>query len=109
MARNFMYVFERIYKEQNAMQVEFRKIQIKGRRTSTADLKRVRSIISNSNYKVSRECNVLLSYPRMHIEGTEVVLGEPLIMLPDCSLVNIKQLQDIELGRKRAGRRDKGA
>lgn len=38
MARNFMYVYERIYKEQNAMQAEFRKIPVKGKRTSAADV-----------------------------------------------------------------------
>lgn len=56
MARNFMYVYERIYIEQNDMQAEFRKIPIKGKRTSAADVKRVRSIISDSNYKVAQEC-----------------------------------------------------
>ena len=30
----------------------------------------------------------------------EVVLGKPLIMLPDCRLINMEQLKDIELGRK---------
>ncbi len=100
MARNYMYVYERIYKEQNAMQAEFRKIPIKGKRTSAADVKRVRSIISDSNYQVAQECQVIVSYPQMHIEGTEVVLGEPLIMLPDCRLINMEQLKDIELGRK---------
>lgn len=101
MARNFMYVYERIYKEQNAMQTEFRKIPIRGKRTAAADIKRVRSIISDSSYQVAQECQVIVSYPRMHIEGTEVVLGEPLIMLPDCRLISIKELEDIELGRKR--------
>lgn len=101
MARNFMYMYERIHKEQNAMQAEFRKIPVKGKRTSSADIKRVRSIISDSNYQVAQECKVIVSYPQMCIAGTEVVLGEPLIMLPDCRLVNMKQLKDIELGRKK--------
>lgn len=101
MARNFMYVHERIYKEQNAMLAEFRKIPVRGKRTSTADIKRVRNVVSGSGYRVARECQVIVSYPRMRIEGTEVVLGEPLIMLPDCRLVNMEQLKDIELGRKR--------
>ncbi|MBD5464123.1 MAG: hypothetical protein HDR24_13905 [Lachnospiraceae bacterium] len=96
-----MYVYERIYKEQNAMQAKFCKIPIKGKRTSAADIKRVRSIISNSNYQVAQECSVIVSYPKMHIEGTKVVLGEPLIMLPDCRLISIKELEDIELGRKK--------
>ncbi len=101
MARNFMYVYERIYKEQNAMQAELRKIPVKGKRTSAADVKRIRNIISDSNYQVAQECQVIVSYPQMHIEGTEVVLGEPLIMLPDCRLINTEQLKDIELGRKK--------
>ena len=101
MARNYMYVYERIYKEQNTMQAEFRKIPIKGKRTSAADVKRVRNIISDSNYQVAQECQVIVSYPQMCIAGTEVVLGEPLIMLPDCRLINIEQLKDIELGRKK--------
>lgn len=101
MARNYMYVYERIYEEQNAMQAEFRKIPIKGKRTSVADVKRVRSIISDSNYKVAQKCKVIVSYPQMCIAGTEVMLGEPLIMLPDCRLINMEQLKDIELDRKK--------
>lgn len=42
-----------------------------------------------------------MNYPRMHIEGSRVVLGEPLIMLPDCRLISIKELEDIELGREK--------
>lgn len=98
MARNFLYVYERIYKEQNAMQAEFRKIPIRGKRTSAADIKRVHSIISDSSYQIAQECKVIVSYPRMHIEGSEVVLGEPLIMLPDCRLISIEELRKIELG-----------
>lgn len=101
MARNYMYVYERIYKEQNAMQSEFRKIPIKGKRTSAADVKRVRNIIIDSSYQVAQECKVIVSYLKVCIAGTEVVLGEPLIMLPDCRLINMEQLKDIELGRKK--------
>lgn len=101
MARHFIYVFERILKEENAMKAEFRKIPINGRRTSGADQKKIRRIISNASYRIAQECDVLVSYPRMRIEGTEVVLGEAHIMLPDCRIVNIKQLEDIEKGRKK--------
>lgn len=101
MARYFMYVYERIYQEQDAMQAEFRKIPIKGKMTSVADVKRVRKIISDSAYQVAQECQVIVSYPQMYIAGTEVVLGEPLIMLPDYRLINMEQLKDIELGRKK--------
>lgn len=97
--RNFMYVFERIYKEQNAMQVEFRKIPLQGRKTSSADIKRVKKIISRSAYVIAQECQVIVGYPTMMIKGTEVSLGEPTIMLPDCRLVTIEQLRDIEIGK----------
>lgn len=100
MARNFLYVYERIYKEENAMQREFEKIPVRGRRTAVADLKRIRKIVSDSSYQVAQECSIILSYPRLHIEGQKVILGEPTIMLPDCRLVNMEQLKDIELGRK---------
>lgn len=101
MARNFMYVYERIFKEQNAMDKEFGKIPVNGRQTSQADQKRIRNIILDSSYQVAQECQVIVSYPRMRIEGRRVILGEPLIMLPDCRLVSIEELQDIELGRRK--------
>lgn len=101
MRRNFLYVYERIYKEINAMESEFEKLAINGKRTPAADLRRVAKYISNSSYVVAQECQVLLNFPKWHIEGRKVVLGEPSIMLPDCRLVNIEQLKDIEHGRKR--------
>ncbi len=96
-----MYVYERIYKEQNTMNREFDKIPINGRQTSQADQKRIRKIISDSSYQIAQECSVLVSYPRMRIEGKRVVLGEALIMMPDCRLVMIEQLKDIEMGRRK--------
>lgn len=45
-----MYVYERIYKEQNTMNREFDKIPINGRQTSQADQKRIRKIISDSYF-----------------------------------------------------------
>ena len=64
--------------------------------------KRIRQIISDSSYRVAQECSVIVAYPKMRIEGSEVVLGEAHIMLPDCRIVDIKQLEDIEKGRKEA-------
>lgn len=98
MARNFIYVYERIYKEQNAMEVEFRKLNIKGRQTSVADQKRINQICSDSSYRIAQECKVLVSYPRRRIEGRQVVLGEPTIMLPDCRLITMEELKRIERG-----------
>ena len=93
-----MYVHERIYKEQNAMFHEFNKIPVNGKRTSAVDIKRVQEIISRSCYRVGRECGVHVGYPQMRIEGKRVILGEPLIMLPDCRLITIEELKKIELG-----------
>lgn len=98
MARNFMYVYERIYKEAGAMKREFAKIPVNGRQTSKADQKRIRRIISNSQYQIAQECSVIVGYPHMRIIGKEVVLGNPLIMLPDCRLVSIEELRRIETG-----------
>lgn len=71
MARGFLYVYERIYKGETEMQTEFRKIPVNGKRTSVADQKRVRKIISDNAYRIAQECSVLVSYPKMRIEGTQ--------------------------------------
>jgi hypothetical protein len=96
-----MYVYERILKEQNAMDRKFNKLAINGRQTSKADQKRIRKIISDSSYQVSQECSVLVSYPQMRIEGRRVNLGEAHILLPDCRIVSIETLRDIETGRRK--------
>ena len=62
MARGFLYVYERIYKGETEMQTEFRKIPVNGKRTSVADQKRVRKIISDNAHRIAQECSVLVSY-----------------------------------------------
>ena len=96
MARGFLYVYERIYKGETEMQTEFRKIPVNGKRTSVADQKRVRKIISDNAYRIAQECSVLVSYPKMRIEGTAVNLGDANIMLPDCRIISIEELKKIE-------------
>ncbi len=98
MSRNFMYVHERIYKEQNAMEREFQKLAVNGRKTSPKAQKEIEAIINASSYVIAKECGVLVSYPRHRVEGRKVVLGEALIMLPNCRLVSIEKLRDIETG-----------
>lgn len=98
MARGFLYVYERIYKGETEMQTEFRKIPVNGKRTSVADQKRVRKIISDNAYRIAQECSVLVSYPKMRIEGTAVNLGDANIMLPDCRIISIEELKKIERG-----------
>lgn len=98
MARGFLYVYERIYKGETEMQTEFRKIPVNGKRTSVADQKRVRKIISDNAHRIAQECSVLVSYPKMRIEGTVVNLGDAHIMLPDCRIISIEELKKIERG-----------
>ena len=98
MARGFLYVYERIYKGETEMQTEFRKIPVNGKRTSVADQKRVRKIISDNAHRIAQECSVLVSYPKMRIEGTAVNLGDVHIMLPDCRIIDIEELKKIERG-----------
>lgn len=100
MTRGFLYVYERIYKGENEMQTEFRKIPVNGKRTSIADQKRVRKIISDNAHRIAQKCSVLVSYPKMRIEGTVVNLGDAHIILPDCRIIDIQELKKIELGRR---------
>ena len=100
MARGFLYVYERIYKGETEMQTEFRKIPVNGKRTSVADQKRVRKIISDNAHRIAQECSVLVSYPKMRIEGTAVNLGDVHIMLPDCRIIDIEELKKIENYRR---------
>lgn len=98
MAKGFLYVYERIYKGENEMQAEFRKIPVNGKRTSVADQRRIRKVISDNAYRIAQECKVLVGYPKMRIEGTKVNLGAASIMLPDCRLIGIEELKKIEGG-----------
>ena len=85
-------------KGETEMQTEFRKIPVNGKRTSVADQKRVRKIISDNAHRIAQECSVLVSYPKMRIEGTAVNLGDVHIMLPDCRIISIEELKKIERG-----------
>lgn len=107
MARGFLYVYERIYKGETEMQTEFRKIPVNGKRTSVADQKRVRKVIPDNAHRIAQECSVLVSYPKMRIEGTAVNLGDVHIMLPDCRIISIEELKKIERGGGEIGAKAK--
>jgi len=48
-------------------------------------------------YQLAQECNVLVSYPQKAIAGKKVDLGGGmLILLPNCKLVTIEELKEIE-------------
>lgn len=98
-----LYAHKQIKAEEEKIQELFINLPIKGKRTSTQTIKQVREIVFDMSYRIAQRCNIIVSYPRMSIQGTEVVLGEPSIILPDCQIVNFEQLREIELNYKKGG------
>ncbi len=95
----YMKLHERIQMERERLQKELEKIPVDGRRTVPANARKAFSIISDSCYRLAQECNALVSYPQKVIAGKKIDLGEMLILLPNCKLVTIEQLKEIEEGR----------
>ncbi len=75
MARGFLYVYERIYKGETEMQTEFRKIPVNGKRTSVADQKRVRKVISDNAHRIAGMPSAG-ELSKMRIEGTAANPGD---------------------------------
>ena len=99
-SRNFIYIYERIYKGENAILAECRnKLLIDGKRTTQTTVKGIKDIILNQSYRIAQECNILVSYPKWHIEGKALVLGPASIWLPDGRIISIEQLKAIEHGK----------
>ena len=92
----YIKVYERILLEQKKLQEELAKIPVDGRRTVPADARKAFKLISDSCYRLAQECNVLVSYPQKAIAGKKVDLGGVLILLPNCKLVTIEQLKEME-------------
>lgn len=98
MARHKLYVYEIIERESAKLTKRLNHMPLKGKQTSPEIVKRVKSEVSDMSFDIARACNVLVNYPRLSIQGDKVVLGEPTIMLPNCRLVNMEQLREIERG-----------
>lgn len=75
-------------------------LPIKGKQTTTKTIKQVEKMKSDMTFLLARKCNVLVSFPQMHIEGSKVVLGKPHIWLPNCRIVDFETLVAIEEGRE---------
>lgn len=97
------YVFEIIEREKYKCLEHFEHMPIRGRNTSQDVIKNIRDELEDMYFRIARTCNVLVNYPRMHIEGTKVVLGEATILLPDCKYAGIEKLKEIELRRGKRG------
>lgn len=96
MARYKLYVYEVIERESAKLVKRLNHMPLNGRNTPSAIVKRVKEEVSDMSFDIARTCNVLVNYPKLRIQGREVILGEPTIMLPNCKLVNLEQLKKIE-------------
>ena len=100
--RRYKLVHERIRQEEKRLQVVYEGMPIKGKDTRSDTQKRVLQEMRQMTFLLARECNVLVNYPELSIQGTKVVLGPPSIMLPSCRFVSYEELRDLEISRIRA-------
>ena len=98
MARNKLFVYEVIELESSKLLKRLNRMPLKGKQTPPAIVKRVKNEVEEMTFDIARTCNVLVNFPKLTIQGSEVVLGEPTVMLQNCRLVNISQLREIEKG-----------
>ena len=92
----YIQVDERILLEEKKLLEELAKIPVDGRRTAPVNARKAFKLISDMCYQLAQECNVLVSYPQKAIAGKKVDLGGMLILLPNCKLVTIEELKEIE-------------
>lgn len=100
MARNRLLVYQVILRESETLMARLNHMPLKGRKTSPEIVKRVKDEVSDMSFSIARACNVLVSYPRLSIQGDKVSLGEPSILLPNCRYVSLEQLKEIEEKRR---------
>jgi hypothetical protein len=91
-----------ILRETRAMTERMNKLPIKGRKTSGQTQKQIEKMRSDMQFNIARKCNVLVTFPKLHIVGNKVVLGDPHIWLPNCRIVSFETLIAIEEGREEA-------
>lgn len=97
--RRYKLVHERIRQEEKRLQSVYDSMPIKGKDTRSDTQKRVLQEMREMTFLLVRECNVLVNYPKLSIQGTKVVLGPPSIMLPSCRFVSYEELRDLEISR----------
>ena len=97
--RGYKLVHQRIRQEEKRLQSIYDGMPIKGKDTRVDTQKRVLQEMREMTFLLARECNVLVYYPKLSIQGTKVVLGPPSIMLPTCRFVSYKEIKDLEISR----------
>lgn len=95
----YKLVHQRIRQEEKRLQSIYDGMPIKGKDTPPDTQKRVLQEMREMTFLLARECNVLVNYPKLSIQGTKVVLGLPSIMLPSCRFVSYEELRDLEISR----------
>lgn len=96
MATRYILTYEVIRKEEARLQEKIRLYPVNGRKTATATIKQIRKDIGDMTFRIARKCNVSVNYPRWSIQGKNLVLGEPTILLPSLRYVNFEELKRIE-------------
>ena len=97
--KGYKLVHRRIQQEEKRLQMIYNGMPIKGRETRLDTQKRVVQEMQRMTFQLARECNVLVNYPKLSIQGTKVVLGEPTIMLPNCRFVSCGEVKEFEITR----------
>lgn len=97
--RGYKLVHQRIWQEEKRLQSIYDGMPIKGKDTRADTQKRVLREMQEMTFLLARECNVLVNYPKLSIQGTKVVLGPPSIMLPSCRFVSYEELRNLEISR----------
>ena len=97
--KGYKLVHRRIQQEEKRLQMIYDGMPIKGRETRPDTQKRVLQEMQQMTFLLARECNVLVNYPKLSIQVTKVVLGEPTIMLPNCRFVSFGELKELEITR----------
>lgn len=93
---------KQILQQSREMTERMNKLPIKGKQTSRNTQKQIEKMRSDMQFRIARSCNVLVTFPHLHIVGNKVVLGDPNIWLPNCRIVSFETLIAIEEGREEA-------
>ncbi|MDO5146116.1 MAG: hypothetical protein Q4D60_03860 [Eubacteriales bacterium] len=93
----YKLVHRRIQQEEKRLQSVYDGMPIKGKGTREDTQKRVLREMQEMTFLLARECNILVNYPKLSIQGNKVVLGPPTILLPDCRYVTFEQLKELEI------------
>lgn len=96
MTTRYILTYEVIQKEEARLQEKIRSYPVNGRKTATATIKQIRKDIGDMTFRIARKCNVSVNYPSWNIQGKNLVLGEPTILLPSLRYVNFEELKRIE-------------